>query len=80
MTKPYRTVRVVIECRVPQHITEKQLVWKLKRILKWPIQLGHEGDHTTLVRPLIKEYGKVRAYERRFEPRGFKAWARSLIG
>lgn len=80
MTKPYRTVRAVIECRVPAYVTEKQLVWHLRDILKWPIQLGQKGNHETLVRTQIKEYGKVRAYERRFEPRGFKAWARSMFG
>lgn len=80
MTKPYRTIRAVIECRVPHDVTEKDLVWSLKRILPWPIQVGRSGARETLVRPQFKEYGKVRAYERRFEPRGFKAWAREIFG
>lgn len=67
MSKKYKTIRAVVECRVPQYVTEKELVWTLKRLLEWPIQVGHPGNTETLVRPSFKQYSRVRAYERRFE-------------
>lgn len=67
MSKPYKTIRAVVEVRVPQHVTEKALVWKLKEIIKWPIQLGYEGDRSTLVKPQFKQYSRVRAYENRID-------------
>lgn len=72
MTKPYKTIRAVVEMRVPQHITEKRLVWHLKDILKWPLQLGLVGDHETLGRAVIKSYSKVSAAEKIKEA---KFWA-----
>jgi hypothetical protein len=62
--KPYKTIRAVVECRVPQHVTEKRLVWHLKEILKWKIQLGLPGDLETLVKPQFKSYARVRQAEK----------------
>jgi hypothetical protein len=67
VTKPYKTSRAVVELRVPQDISEKKLVWHLKGMLKWPLQLGNKGDHSTLFRPTIKSFSKVVAAERRRE-------------
>lgn len=65
----YKTIRAVVEVRVPAHITEKTLVWHLKDILKWPIQLGLRGDPTTNVRPKFKSYSRVTTAERQKEAR-----------
>lgn len=67
MTKPYKTIRAVVECKVPQHVTEKALVRKLGAVLIHPVQLGLPGDRGTLVRPLFKAYSRVRAAEKRNE-------------
>ena len=63
MNQKYKTIRAVVEVRVPEHITEKRLVWHLKYILKWPLQLGIKGDTATLVRASVKSYGRVRTAE-----------------
>jgi tRNA U38,U39,U40 pseudouridine synthase TruA len=68
MTEKYKTVRAVVEVRVPERITEKQLVHKLEELIKWPIQLGYQRDHETLVKPKFKQFSRVYAYMRRTEP------------
>lgn len=60
-----KVIRAVVECGVPDHVTEKQLVWALKRILKYDIQLGNPGDLSTLVKPDFKSYSRVVAAEKR---------------
>lgn len=60
----FKTIRAVVECRVPQHITEKSLVGALKRIMEHPIQIGVRGDKKTLVKPEFKSYSRVRAADR----------------
>jgi hypothetical protein len=73
----HRIIRAVIECSVPQHITEKDLVWHLKGILKWPLQLGVKGDPTTLVQTEIKQFGRVVTAQRRKEE---NFWTRNRMG
>lgn len=63
--KKYKTRRVVVEVNVPENITEHDLVWALKRILKYPIQLGTAGNLDTLVRPDFKEFSRVYTYMQR---------------
>ncbi len=65
-----KTVRAVIECRVPDHISEKSLVMALKRILIHPIQLGYRGDRNTLAKLDFKSYSRVRTAERLKESDG----------
>lgn len=60
-----KTVRAVVECRVPASVSEKQLVQKLRTILIWPIQLGFPGQQETLVEAKIKSYARVRQAEER---------------
>lgn len=60
-----KVIRVIVEVGVPDNITEKRLAWKLREILKYPMQLGHPGDATTLVKGEVKAFSKVIAYERR---------------
>jgi hypothetical protein len=62
-----KTVRAAVECRVPDSVTEKDLVLTLRRILLYPIQLGFKGDVNTLAMPKFKSYSRVRTYERRQE-------------
>jgi len=64
-TDEWKTIRAVVECRVPSHITEKSLVNALTRILEHPIQLGFKGNKETLVRPKFKAYSRVSAAEKR---------------
>lgn len=79
--KPYKTIRAVVECRVPQHVTEKSLVSHLRMILgKWPIQLGFKGDRETLVRPEFKSYSRVRTAEIVAEERFMRARVRNEWG
>lgn len=56
----FKTIRAVVECRVPEHITEKALVNALTRVMKYPIQLGFQGQKDTLVEPKFKSYSRVR--------------------
>jgi hypothetical protein len=73
----HKIIRAVVECSVPQHVTEKDLVWHLKGVLKWPLQLGVKGDHTTLVKPQLKEFGRVVTAQRRQEE---NFWSRRRMG
>jgi hypothetical protein len=57
----FKVIRAVVECKVPDHITEKALVNALTRILVHPIQLGFQGQKDTLVTPSFKQYSRVRA-------------------
>ena len=75
--KSYRTIRAVVECRVPDNITEKDLVWHLKDVLKWPLQLGRKSQHDTLVKPEFKQFNRVVSAMRRQEE-GF--WSRVRMG
>jgi hypothetical protein len=75
--KAYKTIRAVVECRVPENITEKDLVWHLKDILKWPLQLGRKGQHDTLVKPEFKQFNRVVTALRKREE-GF--WSRVRMG
>jgi hypothetical protein len=75
--KPYKTIRAVVECRVPEGVTEKALVWHLKDVLKWPLQLGHKGDPATLVKPEFKQFSRVVTALRKKEE-GF--WSRIRMG
>lgn len=61
----FKTIRAVVECRVPEHITEKALVNALERVLLYPIQLGFKGNPDTLVKPKFKSYSRVRTAEKR---------------
>lgn len=61
----YRTVRAVVECRVPSHISERKLVTALSRVLKYPIQLGVPGNRDTLFPLNFKSYSRVRGAENR---------------
>lgn len=61
----WKTIRAVVECRVPSHITEKSLVLALDRILQHPIQLGFAGNKETLVKPKFKQFSRVKAAEAR---------------
>lgn len=61
MTKKYRTIRAIVEIHGPPEITEKQLVHKLKEMIKWPIQVGQAGDLHTLLQPEFKQYTRVSA-------------------
>lgn len=63
--KSYKTIRAVVEVRVPQNITEKKLVLHLKNILEWPLQLGFKGDRKTLFKTSIKSYAKFQQAEDR---------------
>lgn len=63
----FKTIRAVVECKVPQHITEKSLVQALDRILQHPIQLGFSGNKETLVKPKFKSFSRVLAAEKRSE-------------
>lgn len=56
-----KVIRAVVEVGVPDSITEKRLVQKLREILRYPIQLGHTGDRDTLRRAEVKSYSRVRA-------------------
>lgn len=60
-----KVIRAVVEVGVPDNITEKRLVQKLRDILRYPIQLGHTGDRETLRRAEVKSYSRVRASENR---------------
>lgn len=60
----WKTIRAVVECRVPSHITEKSLVSALGRILQHPIQLGFAGNKDTLVKPKFKSFSRVQAKKR----------------
>lgn len=63
--RPYKTIRAVVECRVPPDITEKDLVWKLKEILRWPIQISRvKGRRDSLVKVDVKQFSRVSAYKR----------------
>lgn len=63
--KPYKKIRVVVECMAPDDMTEADLLCKLKEIIKWPIQLSREkGRRDTIVRPKFKRFSRVLAYER----------------
>lgn len=65
----YKTVRAVVECRVPSNISERKLVTALSRILKYPIQLGTPGRRETLFPLTFKSYSRVRTAERLKEKR-----------
>lgn len=56
-----RVIRAVVEAGVPDDITEKRLVQKLRDILRYPIQLGYPGNRETLRRVEVKSYSRVRA-------------------
>lgn len=62
-------VRAVVECVVPDHISERKLVSALSRILKYPVQLGTPGDRSTLFPLTFKSYSRVRTAERLKEKR-----------
>jgi hypothetical protein len=59
----FKTIRAVVEARVPDHITEKSLILALTRILEHPIQLGFKGNKDTLVKPKFKSYSRVKTAE-----------------
>jgi hypothetical protein len=58
-----RVIRAVVEVGAPDHISEKDLVRKLRTILCYPVQLGSPGDAATLLTTEVKEYGRVRLAE-----------------
>lgn len=62
-----KVVRAVIECGVPDFVTEKRLVWKLRDIFKYPIQLGDMGDRETLAKPEVKAFSRISPYHRQSE-------------
>lgn len=59
-----RVIRAVVEVGVPDGITEKHLVLKLRHILRYPLQLGYEGDRNTLRLAEVKSYSRVRQAEK----------------
>jgi hypothetical protein len=57
-----KVIRVIVECGVPDEVTEKRLVWKMRSILQYPLQLGHPGDQATLVKAEVKAFSRVLPY------------------
>ena len=67
--RPYKTIRVVCEMRVPEDVTEKSLVWRMKELLPWPIKLMRRGGKTFRGGLTFKSYSRVRQSEKIKESR-----------
>lgn len=63
VSSAYKTIRAVVECRVPHAVTEKDLVRKMTDITRYPLKLGH-ATRGMLFPVIIKSFARVLNHEK----------------